>query len=130
MKEEDGLGTEMGVFGGGHRDDNDSTLSLSNMTVLSDLAPGMEPGRFHLLGIGVYAQLHTFSSIFFSGRVAHGGTAPLGLPGQDPPPWSARCVVIGYPSGPFINGTIRQAMAVVPFRQDPLYLSPEMCDVK
>ena len=47
------------------------------MAVLSDLpdVEGWEPGRFHLLPLGVYTVLHSFALVFFSGRLRHGGTA-------------------------------------------------------
>ena len=120
----------MGQSGMHHSDDRDSIIGLSNMTVLSDTVPNGEPGRFHLTSLGVYIQLHTFYSIFFSGCLLHGGTSPLAPPGKTPPPWSCRCVVIGYPAGTYTNGTVRQALAVVPLRQEPLYLTPEMIGVK
>ena len=124
------MGDEMGISGMQHEDLHDAAMSLSNMTVLSDIDVQGEPGRFHLTSLGVYVQLFQFSTIFFSGRLPHGGTPPLGPPGKLPAPWSTRCVVIGYPSGSYVNGILRQAIAVVPYQKHPLYLTPEMVGVK
>ena len=117
-------------FGGKHDDKHDSVLSLSNMTVLSDMPDSYEPGRFHLVGLGVYVQLSTFRSIYFSGRLQHGGTSPLAPPGMQPVSWACRCVVIGYPAGAYVNGVGRQALAILPYKKEPLYLTPEMVGVK
>lgn len=120
----------MANFGGKHTDDKDSVLGLSNMTVLSDVPDDYEPGRFHLVGQGVYVQLPKFRSIHFSGRLAHGGTAPLAPPGMAAIAWAIRCVLISYPSGPWNEGTCRQALAALPQIKDgPLYLTPEMTGI-
>lgn len=111
-------------------------MGLSNMTVLSDIPDSAhsselyyEPGRFHLIGLGVYMQLVSLRSIYFPGRLRHGGTAPLAPPGHSPVPWAYRCIVISYPSSAYISGFIRQAIAALPFSNELLYLSPEMTGV-
>ena len=72
----------MGYFGGEHEDTNDSAVSFSVMIVLSDIPeePGWDPGRFHLLSLGLYFVLDPFAVIFFTGCLRHGGTAPLAPP--------------------------------------------------
>lgn len=124
----------MGISGDAHEDEHDSELSFSNMTVLSDTDTSegdepYEPGRFHLIGLGVYTQLYTFRSIYFTGRLRHGGTAPLAPMGQSAAPWAYRCVIISYPAGAYVSGLIRQAFATLPFNDELLYLSPEMTGV-
>lgn len=137
---EDSLKTDMGISGDAHEDTHDSELGFSNMMVLSDI-PGSdpekedpeegeyEPGRLHLIGLGLYTQLFTFRSIYFTGRLRHGGTAPLAPVGKPAQPWAYRCVIITYPSGAYVSGLIRQAFATLPFRDEVLYLSPEMTGV-
>ena len=121
----------MGFFGGKHSDDRDSALSLSQMTVLTDIPEAHEPGRFHLPGLGMYVTLETYRGIYFSGRMKHGGTPPLAPAGQEPPAWAARCVVICYPSGAYVNGVTRQAIGSLSCLNDlPLYLTPEMVGIK
>lgn len=117
-------------FGGRHANDNDSAASLSNMTVLSDHPDSYEPDRFHLVGVGVYTQLSTYRSIYFCGRLEHGGTAPMAPAGEEPVSWAVCCVVVFYPAGVYVNGVGRQAIAALPYKQEPLYLSPEMIGIK
>lgn len=119
----------MGEAGEVHCDDKDSILSLANITVLSDVGT-CEPGRFHLTSLGIYTQLSTFRTIYFTGRLPHAGTAPLGPPGKSAPKWACRCVVVSYPPGVYTNGVVRQALAAIPFLEYPLYLTPEMVGVK
>ena len=105
------------------------------MTVLSDLPdePGWEPGRFHLLTLGVYITLEPFRAMFFTGRLRHGGTAPLQPPGDNQPPipeWAYRLTAIGYPSRRIVEGDVRHSLAALPHKKDPLYLTQEMTGVK
>ena len=74
----------MGGAGGQHADDNDSAMSLSNMTILSDVGP-CEPGRFHLTGLGVFIQLFTFRSIYFAGRLTHRSCPAVALRPENRP---------------------------------------------
>ena len=88
-------------FGGSHADDRDAVTGLSSMTVLSDLPgnPDYDPGRFHILLLGIYVVLEPFANFYFSGRMQHGGTPPIAPRGQEPESWQYRAVVISYPSG-------------------------------
>ena len=121
----------MGLFGGPHYDKHDGSHSLSCMVTASNLPdePGWDYGRFHLLGIGVYVVLEPFTAIYFSGRLYHGGTAPLSPEGVDPPPWAYRMVIIGYPPRQIILGKARHAFAALPFSNQTLYISPEMTGI-
>lgn len=130
---EEGL-IEMKTFGATHTDKKDAVIGLTGMLVVSDLPDDHEPGRLHLPGLGIYVELNLHRIVFFSGRRVHGGTPPLAPRGQDPPKWAARCMVVCYPSGAYVNGVVRQCMAAVPCRKCkediPLYLSPEMVGIK
>lgn len=68
--------------------------------------------------------------IFFSGRLPHGGTAPLAPPGEEVPPWAIRCILIGYPARAIIEGEARHSLVALPRQAEPLYISPEMTGVK
>ena len=100
------------------------------MTVLSDVEKGGEPGRLHLTGAGVFIQLHPFLNVWFSGQMAHVGTPALRSGKRGSKNWGVRCVVISYPSGMFVDGTGRQAIGLLPFQSEPLYLTPEMVGLK
>lgn len=131
---EESLASALGFSGGAHSDIYDSAAGLSVMAVLSDLPEGKswEPGRFHILTLGVYVVLQPFLLVFFTGRLRHGGTAPL-QPPEDPdplPPWAYRLTAIGYPSRRIVEGDVRHALAALPHRAEPLYLSQEMTGVK
>ncbi|KAF7789175.1 hypothetical protein EIP86_000112 [Pleurotus ostreatoroseus] len=91
---------------------------------------GVEPGRFHFLSHGFYVRLETFYAVYFSGRLLHGGTAPLAAPGRRIPSWAYRCVLIGYPPKYIMEGDIRHTLAALPHRAEPLYITPEMTGVK
>ncbi len=60
-------------------DTHDHAACLSCMLVVSDLpdGEGWEPGRFHFLAHGFYINLEAHYTVYFSGRLPHGGTAPL-----------------------------------------------------
>lgn len=103
---------EAGVFGGPHFDDGDSACSLSTMVPCSDLPAGYDPGRFHLLPLGVFFVLSGIHPIVFSGRIYHGGTAPLAPANVTKvEPWAYRFVMIFYPASRIITGTTQPFMA-------------------
>lgn len=118
-------------FGGSHADDRDAVTGLSSMTVLSDLPgnPDYDPGRFHILLLGIYVVLEPFANFYFSGRMQHGGTPPIAPRGQEPESWQYRAVVISYPSGKVQQGLVRHAFASMSPEGDPFFLSPEMTGV-
>ncbi len=59
------------TFGGPHYDMQDTLGQLTVMMALSHFSEVYEkchnPGRFHILGLGLYIQLHEFVSASFSG---------------------------------------------------------------
>ena len=128
---DESLAKDMKFFGQIHMDKHDDVSGFSCMTVLSDLTgeTGEEPGRFHFITRGFYANLVPLANIFFSGRLPHGGTAPISPPGVVPPAWALRCVLIAYPAGAIVSGGARHALGALPFRE-PMYISPEMTGVQ
>lgn len=86
-----------GAFGIKHIDKNDALLGYTNLLAASQLLGGEDPGRFFLVGLGVYAKLEGICSIAFSGRHAHGGFPPTAQPGTKPDPRSVRLVLVAYP---------------------------------
>lgn len=121
----------MRYFGQIHTDKHDDVTGLSVMIPLSDLSQkdGEEPGRFHFITRGFYTNLVPLVNVFFSGRLPHGGTAPLAPPGTKAPSWALRCVLIGYPASAIVSGGARHALASLPYRE-PMYISPEMTGLK
>ena len=122
------LATAMQFWGGEHADDGDSALSLTAMTVVSELpdGPGWEPGRFHLLSVGVFITLVKFLVVFFTGRIYHGGTAPMAPEGEDAPDDAYRLMLIAYPPKKVVEGGARHSFAALPHQHEPLYVGPEI----
>ena len=85
------LAKDMKFFGQIHTDKHDDVTGFSCMTPLSDLTKkdGEEPGCFHFITRGFYVNLLPLANIFFSGRLPHGGTAPLSPPDEHPPSWAS-----------------------------------------
>lgn len=108
----EGLKDQGSFFGGDHKDKGDLPFLLSCMVVSSDLPEGYESGRFHLLSIGVYVVLDQIRSVFFTGRLLHGGTPPLAPSGVEViEDWAYRCVIIFYPASRIITGGVQTYMA-------------------
>ena len=82
------MSTEMGQFGqkNSHIDQKDDPGAETAMLSLVSVPPdkGYEPGRFHLLSMGLYIKLDPFKLMGFSGLRKHGGTPPLLPPGKPP----------------------------------------------
>lgn len=125
------LSDDMIFFGIPHCDGCDFAASFSCMQVISKLPEedGWQGGRFHLLALGCYVKLERWRTIYFSGRLRHGGTAPLAPKGQKAPAGTFRVVVIGYPPETMIGGHIRHALAAMPFTSEPLWLTQEMTSI-
>ena len=76
----------MGFFGliQGHTDEGDDEAGLTCMISNSWIPEDYKPGRFHLLGMGVYTILKPKTASIFSGLVKHGGTPPIAPKGVIP----------------------------------------------
>ncbi len=116
----------MGHFGGSHTDGHDCRLSLSCATTLSDIPDGWEPGRLHLLGLGMFVSLNLGDQFFFSGLLQHGGTSPLAPDNEEIPDWAYRTLIIAYPPTSFVIGNVRHAFAALPSSRDLFHITPEM----
>ena len=82
------------------------------MLPCSDLPKGYEPGRFHLLPLGIFVELIGMPAFIFTGRIYHGGTAPLAPDGtEDIEPWAYRFVMIFYPASRIITDSTQTYMA-------------------
>lgn len=108
------------------RKDASHGLSCGNSLGDTRTEPGCEPGRFHLIGLGVYVQLHSGLQVWFTGLLRHGGTPPLVPCQYDLEGWEKRIFVISYPASAILSGEARHAFASLPFQSEPLYLPPEM----
>lgn len=125
------LSSSMSVYGCPHTDHCDCPVSFSFMQDISELpeGEGWQGGRFHLLALGFYVKLVRWRIIYFSGRLRHGGTAPLAPIGQTAPKHAFRVVLIGYPPQTMIEGNVCHALAAMPHTGEPLWLSPEMTGI-
>jgi len=75
---EEHLSETLGIFGGPHIDRYDVPGGFTAMISNCDIPDVYEPGRFHILELGVYIILDSFVSVYFSGLRVHGGTSPIG----------------------------------------------------
>lgn len=122
------LDSEMGPFGGPHRDLRDFCAAHSCGLCLSDLndAPGCEPGRLHFLGLGIWWKLDYMSQLFFSGLLRHGGTAPLVPHDVEISGWEIRVNCISYPSTLPLTGEAKHPLCSEPYEEYPSYVQPEI----
>lgn len=82
------------------------------MLPCSDLPDEYEPGRFHLLPLGIFVELADMPAFIFTGRIYHGGTAPLAPSGtKEVVSWAYRFVMIFYPASRIITGSTQTYMA-------------------
>ncbi|KAJ3937632.1 MAG: hypothetical protein NXY57DRAFT_1034349 [Lentinula lateritia] len=119
----------LAFFGGKHFDKHDSPGGWTTMFSYPDMpiGNGWEGGRFHLVELGLYAELDGLKSITFTGLRLHGGTPPLAPAGTPIPPWAYRWVVVLYPQGAILDGkaTVNVAATSKGF---PVQVIPAMLD--
>lgn len=119
----------MGHFGDAHGDAGDAVGFFTCLLALPQLPAGYHPGNFFILYLGVYATLDPFVTLNFSGRQAHGATAPRAPPGVKPANDAHRCNLIFYPPQSMTSGeTTRYTLASQSGK--PLYRTPEMIDYR
>lgn len=106
------LQSSLGSAGSAHIDPMDSPSHFTNMTCLSDLPPGWDPGRFFVLYPGVFYELGDLVSFCFSGLWRHGGTPPLAPPeaSDDQLRWASRVTIVGYPPTGSVTANQRRVL--------------------
>ena len=118
---------EMGEFGGIHKDKHDDAAASTAAVVNSRLPPGYEPGRFHLLELGLYFILDHLLVPIFCGLSSHVGTPPIAPPGEKPAKHAMRFLTILYPPRSMLSETKDKN---IPFASLPqgklLTLGPEV----
>ncbi|KAI0734354.1 hypothetical protein BC629DRAFT_1600858 [Irpex lacteus] len=124
--EEQKFAEHLGSFSGVHKDKGDAVNGVSAGLVGSDLPDYAEPGRFHLVGQGVYFRLTYMAQIFFTGLLPHGGTTPLIPEDIALEGWETRMFTISYPPSGMLNGEARHPFASLPYELFPLYIPPEL----
>lgn len=92
----------------------------------SDLPRHAEPGRFHLVGQGVYFSLTYLSQVFFTGLLPHGGTPPLVPEHIEIEGWETRMFLISYPASSMLTGQARHPCMALPYEDFPVYVPPEI----
>lgn len=110
----------LGVAGAAHDDDNDDNIVPTVMTCTSHLRAGVHPGIFHGLDLGIYVQLDRTTTIVFSGRHRHGGTAPFVPDDMEPCNSDIRMTWISYPNQQTLDRCGSLALASVPYNNPKL----------
>ena len=126
---ETGLESSMGFFGQteGHTDEGDDEAGLTCMISNSRIPEEYEPGRFHLIGAGIYIILKPKTACIFSGLNKHGGTPPIAPRGVKPSELAIRLMIILYsPKAVFSpDGGNSMPLASLP-NGAPLNIGPEI----
>jgi hypothetical protein len=128
------MSTEMGQFGqkNGHIDQKDDPGGESAMLSLVSVPPdeGYEPGRFHLLSMGLYIKLDPFKLMGFSGLRKHGGTPPLSPPGKPPADSAYRIMVVMYPPASMLSQSANHRAGFGSLPDGKIFaLAPEMTSI-
>jgi hypothetical protein len=118
----------LGFFGStdGHTDEGDDEAGLTCMISNSRLPKDYEPGRFHLLGAGMYVDLKPGTTSIFSGLAKHGGTPPIAPKGVIPSQDAVRLMIVLYcPRAALTPDRTSMPLASLP-NGTPLILGPEI----
>jgi hypothetical protein len=129
----------MGDFGIAHRDKKDAIGAYTVIIANSRIPADYQPGRFHLLGLGIYMRTFNYNCLGFFGHLLHGGTPPLAPEGITPASSACRMLTVCYPKSHILN----PAGALYPLAHYkmhnisgpggsniPLYSTPEMRSIK
>ncbi|THH11569.1 hypothetical protein EW146_g7993 [Bondarzewia mesenterica] len=104
------LKSQLGFFGSDHLDRHDDPGGLTCAIWFSQLPLGYDPGRFHLLELGVFVKLQNIGSLYFCGLRRHGGTPSRAPKGEQPKAWAIRCLGILYPSNAMLENCMIYAV--------------------
>ncbi|KAH8796253.1 hypothetical protein DL96DRAFT_1566182 [Flagelloscypha sp. PMI_526] len=130
--DDDSLGRFMIFFGDTHRDEADAVAEWSTVVVNSDYPDDptweadqrYDPGKFFILGLGVYVDLSPYRTVSFFGQHAHVGTSIRAPPGVEPPKWATRFLMVHYSKDISMNGLVSYNLA--PLRPKAnLFSTPE-----
>jgi hypothetical protein len=117
----------MGEFGGIHRDNADDAAGRTAMVVNSRLPDDYEPGRFHLLALGLYFRLEHLLVPMFCGLALHVGTPPIAPPQSNPLPHAVRFVMVLYPPRSMLSETGDKSLPLASLPKGKLLsLGPEI----
>lgn len=106
------------------------------MMCTSNIREGVHPGLFHILDLGLYVQLDRTTTVVFSGRHRHGGTAPFVPEDMKQCNTDVRMTWISYPNQPTLDRCGPCLVASVGFKsqnveqqQDNTLFTPPRLDV-
>lgn len=117
----------MGEFGAEHRDKHDDAGSFTGMVVNSRLPDDYEPGRFHLLALGLYFRLDHLLVPIFCGLALHVGTPPIAPPGCKPHRHAVHFMTVLYPPRSMLSETADKTVPLASLpRGKLLSLGPEI----
>lgn len=130
------LSQHLGVAGGAHTDEHDDPMVPTVMTCTSNLRKGVHPGLFHILDLGIYVELERNTTVVFSGRHRHGGTAPFVPEGMGQCDTDVRMTWISYPNqltldrcGPLLLASVGFKSESVDQQQSNTLFTPPQLDV-
>jgi hypothetical protein len=123
------LASDMGFFGGEHKDIHDNPAFYTNIISDPDLPDGYNPGNFFVLYFGVFVVMKKHMGINFSGLRRHGGTPPTAPLGMEPEAWAYRFVVVSYPPNGLTNGNCRYVLGALPGNV-PFSVPPEAVNIQ
>ncbi|KAL5533809.1 hypothetical protein ACEPAG_269 [Sanghuangporus baumii] len=108
------LETSLKKAGRVHEDEGDDPASLTTIVSLSEGRWNVHLGCFFVLALGVYVDLREFSTVTFSGRMAHGANEPRFISDheQDNLKPYFRLVSVCYPPKPVFSGDVNTQLAV------------------
>lgn len=118
----------MGFFGQtrGHTDEGDDEAGVTGVVSNSRLPNNYEPGRFHLIGVGIYIRMNAKIVSIFNGLSIHGGTPPIAPDGVIVAEDAARLVIVFYPPKAILSADkCSIPLASLP-NGTPLVLGPEI----
>ena len=101
------------------------------MICATDIPQSYEPGRFHLLPMGLFTTTIRNTIVGFCGLQKHGGTPPIAPPGAELSPSAVRSMFVLYPPERHFLSQGDVIMPVAPLPSSALFsVAPEMHQFK